>query len=157
MSEYRVDLEWQRGEEDFLGKRYSRRHTLRFDGGVEIPASSSATIVPAPLSDPAAVDPEEAFVASLASCHLLTFLAIAAERGFRVDRYRDAPIGTLARNEFGRYVMSQVVLRPEVMFGGDARPTAEQILAVHEAAHKDCYIANSVTTDVRCEPVLTGG
>lgn len=157
MSEYTAELSWQRGDDDFLDKRYSRRHKWRFDGGLEVAASASPEIVQAPFSDPTAVDPEEAFVASLASCHLLWFLALAAERGLRVDGYRDRPAGTLAENAEGRLAMTVVILHPEVVFSGERLPSRDEILAIHSVAHERCFIANSVKTDVRCEPRFTAG
>jgi organic hydroperoxide reductase OsmC/OhrA len=153
MGRYTATAEWQRGDAAFVDQRYSRRHTLRFDGGAELPASSSTQNVPLPMSDPAAVDPEELFVASLASCHLLWFLGIAAGRGFRVDRYQDDADGTLAKDAAGRLVMTVVTLRPRVEWSGDAQPSAAEVDAMHHEAHQRCFIANSVTTDVRCEPV----
>ncbi|HSG65823.1 MAG TPA: OsmC family protein [Gammaproteobacteria bacterium] len=155
MSEHKAEVVWDRNGADFLDKRYSRRHLLRFDGGLEIPASASPSVVPTPMSDPAAVDPEEAFVAALASCHMLWFLALAAERGFRVDRYRDGASGTVARYAAKRLAVTEVILRPRVEFAAGACPSQEALLALHEAAHAHCFIANSVTTEVRCEPVLT--
>ena len=157
MARYGAELFWTREGADFQGKRYSRRHTLRFDGGLEIPASASPTTVPEPMSDASALDPEEAFVASLASCHLLWFLAVAAERGFCVDSYRDRPIGALDRGADGRLAITKVVLRPELVFSGDSRPTAEKIRELHGLAHERCFIANSVKTVVRCEPLLLDG
>jgi organic hydroperoxide reductase OsmC/OhrA len=123
MADYGAQLLWLRGEQDFLGNRYSRRHLLRFDGGVEIAASSSPHVVPVPMSDPAAVDPEEAFVAALASCHLLWFLSIAARRKFCVDSYADSPLGVMARNSEGKLAMTVVTLRPQVAFSGSRLPT----------------------------------
>jgi organic hydroperoxide reductase OsmC/OhrA len=154
MAEYSADLVWVRNGQDFLDNRYSRRHLLRFDGGAEVAASSSPHVVPLPWSDPAAVDPEEAFIASLASCHLLWFLAIAARQGFCVDRYADRPTGSMARNAEGRMAMSVVTLRPEVGFSGVRLPTREEELQLHHLAHTECFIANSVRTEVRCEPVF---
>ena len=153
MAHYTAEVLWQRGAQDFLDNRYSRRHLLRFDGGAEVPGSSSPQVVPLPLSDAAAVDPEEAFVAALASCHMLWFLSIAARQGFRVDRYFDAAVGTMDRNAEGKMAMTQVTLRPEARFSGPARPTREQIEQMHLQAHEECFIANSVRTVVRCEPV----
>jgi organic hydroperoxide reductase OsmC/OhrA len=153
MSVYTAQLLWQRDGADFTGNRYSRRHLLRFDGGAEVLASSSPQVVPVPMSDPSGVDPEEAFVASLASCHMLWFLALAARRGFCVDRYSDDAAGTLARNAAGRMAMTQVTLRPAAVFSGTRLPTREEIADLHHRAHEECFIANSVTTDVRCEPV----
>jgi organic hydroperoxide reductase OsmC/OhrA len=154
MAEYGAHLLWLRGGQDFLDNRYSRRHLLRFDGGLEIPASSSPHIVPVPMSDPTAVDPEEAFVASLASCHMLWFLSIAARRGFCVDRYADNPLGVMAKNGDGRLAITVVTLRPEVAFAGDRQPDNEDVTRMHEQAHAECFIANSVKSEVRCEPVL---
>jgi len=153
MATYHAETLWQRGDQDFAGKRYSRRHLLSFDGGAQVPGSSSPHVVPLPWSDASAVDPEEMFVASLSSCHMLWFLSIAAQRGFCVDRYRDAAQGTMARNAAGRLAMTQVTLRPEVEFSGDRLPTRQESDAMHHQAHDECFIANSVTADVRCEPV----
>ncbi len=152
MGHHTATVAWDRGDQDFLDRRYSRRHALRFDGGAEVVGSSAPEMVPVPLSDPAGVDPEEAFVASLSSCHMLWFLAIAAKRGFRVDRYLDAAEGALGRDAAGRTCMTVVTLHPEVSWSGDPHPTREQVEAMHHEAHLECYIANSVTTEVRCEP-----
>ena len=157
MSEYTADLLWERDpSQDFLGNRYSRRHELRFDGGVVMPGSSAPSSVPLPMSDASAVDPEEAFVASLSSCHMLWFLAIAAKRQFVVDRYADAAIGVMARNEQGKLAMTRVTLRPAVTFSGEHQPTRDELDQLHHKAHEECYIANSVKTEVVCEPVWTG-
>lgn len=152
MARYTAEVFWLRGEQDFLSNRYSRRHLLRFDGGLEVPGSASPHVVPLPMSDPSAVDPEEAFVASLSSCHMLWFLSIAAKRRFSVDRYFDAAIGVMEKNADGKMVMSLVTLRPEVQFSGERVPTREQIDQMHHEAHAECFIANSVKTIVRCEP-----
>lgn len=154
MSDYNVVTEWRREAGTvFIDNRYSRAHRWLFDGGIEVPASSSPQVVPAPLSATAAVDPEEAFVASLASCHMLWFLSLAAQQGFVVDAYRDAAVGTLAKDAAGRLAMTRVTLRPEARFSGDPQPDAEQLQALHHAAHELCFIANSVKTEVCCEPV----
>lgn len=153
MGEYVAEVVWTRDDGPFTDQRYSRRHRLRFDGGIEVPGSSSPHVVPVPFSDPAAVDPEEAFVASLASCHMLWFLSIAARRGLTVDRYRDAAIGVMAKNTDGRLAMTVVTLRPEVAFSGDALPSSADVDAIHHEAHDKCFIANSVKTEVRVEPV----
>ncbi len=153
MARYTAEVTWLRGEQDFLDNRYSRRHTLRFDGGAEVPGSSSPHVVPLPMSDAAGVDPEEAFVAALASCHMLWFLSIAAARKFRVDRYFDAPEGVMDKNVDGRLAMTVVTLRPRVTFSGDRIPTREQIERLHHLAHEECFIATSVRSEVRCEPV----
>ena len=153
MAQYTAQVLWLREGQDFHGNRYSRRHVLRFDGGIEVPGSSSPHVVPLPQSDAAAVDPEEAFVASLSSCHMLWFLAIAAKRKFCVDRYLDSAAGVMEKNSEGRMAMSVVTLRPEVRFSGEVMPTREQVDDMHHKAHEECYIANSVKTEVRCEPV----
>ena len=153
MSEYEAVVLWSRDGAVFSDNRYSRGHRWQFDGGIEVPASSSPTVVPLPLSVAAAVDPEEAFVASLSSCHMLQFLYLAAKRGCVVDSYRDAAVGVLAKDSAGKLAMTRVTLRPEVHFTGDRRPTADEALALHHHAHEECFIASSVKTDVRCEPV----
>jgi organic hydroperoxide reductase OsmC/OhrA len=152
MTTHHADTVWARGDtsrEDFLASRYSRRHALRFDGGAEVAGSSSPHSVALPYSDEAAVDPEEAFVAALSSCHMLFFLALAARRGFCIDRYADAASGELERDGEGRMSMTVVTLRPGVDFSGDKQPRAEEIDRLHHEAHEACYIANSVKTEVR--------
>jgi len=155
MTEYRTLVEWTRAGAAFSDNRYSRGHRWLFDGGVEVPASSSPHIVPLPMSVAAAVDPEEAFIASLSSCHLLWFLSIAARRGFIVDSYQDHAIGIMGKDATGRLAMTRVTLRPETQFSGAKRPTADDVLAMHHEAHDQCFIANSVKTDVRCEPAFS--
>jgi organic hydroperoxide reductase OsmC/OhrA len=156
--EYGAEVLWQRGaDEAFTDQRYSRRHRLRFDGGAEVAGSSSPSVVPLPMSDAAAIDPEEAFVASLAACHMLWFLSLAAQQGFVVDRYRDAAAGTMTRNPDGKLWISAVSLRPEAHFGGMRRPSRDELLRLHHHAHEACYIANSVKTAVVCEPVYVEG
>ncbi|MBT3067277.1 OsmC family protein [Rhodoferax sp. U11-2br] len=154
MAQYTADIVWQREGQDFLDNRYSRKHLLRFDGGVEVAGSSSPHVVPLPMSDAAAIDPEEAFVASLASCHMLWFLSIAAKKRFCVDRYHDSAVGVMSQNEQGKLAMTVVTLRPAVSFSGEKQPTRAQIEALHHEAHEACYIANSVKSEVRCEPVV---
>ena len=154
MSEHTATVHWQRDAQAFTDKRYSRCHEWRFDGGAVVAGSSSPHSVRVPFSDPTAVDPEEAFVASLSSCHMLWFLDIACRAGWVVDDYRDDAIGLLAANAEGRLAMTVVTLRPAVRFGGGAQPDAAELQRLHHQAHADCFIANSVKTDVRCEPVL---
>jgi organic hydroperoxide reductase OsmC/OhrA len=137
----------------FTDNRYSRKHLWLFDGGVEVPASASPHSVPPPFSVAAAVDPEEAFVAAISSCHMLWFLALAAKKGFVVDEYRDNAIGTMGRNTKGKIVVETVQLRPLVTFSGDREPTPAELTALHHEAHETCYIANSINTLVSCEPV----
>jgi len=153
MAEYTAVVEWRRDGAVFTDNRYSRGHRWRFDGGIAVPASASPHNVPLPLSVAAAVDPEEAFVASLSSCHMLWFLSIAARRGFVVEDYRDEAVGVLAKDEAGKQAMTRVTLRPAIRFGGDKQPTPDELLAIHHEAHEQCFIARSVKTDVRCEPV----
>lgn len=150
--QYTAEILWERGEQTFTDNRYSRRHTIRLDGGLEVPASSSPLVVPMPYSDPSAMDPEEAFVASLSSCHMLWFLSIAVRAGFRVDRYHDHAVGVMAANERRKFWVSQVTLRPEVGFSGERQPTAEELADMHHQAHEECFIANSVKTRVVVEP-----
>ena len=151
MAEHTANVAWDRFDAAFTDNRYSRAHRWMFDGGATIPASSSPHVVPVPMSDPMGVDPEEAFVASLSSCHMLWFLSIAAARGFVVDHYEDHAVGTMARNEAGRRAMTRVVLRPDIAFSGTLLPTPDDIHAMHEQAHHECYLANSVKTEVVVE------
>jgi organic hydroperoxide reductase OsmC/OhrA len=153
MATNRATISWRRDGAVFTDNRYSRAHRWRFDGGVEVAASSSPHVVPLPMSVADAVDPEEAFVASLSSCHMLTFLYLAAKRGFLVEEYRDEADGVLAKNAAGRMAMTVVTLRPAIVFGGERRPSRRDVEALHHQAHEECFIANSVSTEVRCEPV----
>ncbi len=157
MSTYSAQTLWLRGDasrEEFVANRYSRRHVLRFDGGIDVPGSSSPSVVRPPFSDANAVDPEEAFVSSLSSCHMLWFLSLAAERGFCVDRYADAATGVMKKNDAGRLAMTLVTLHPQVEFSGERLPSRADIEHLHHEAHEACFIANSVKTEVRCEPVI---
>jgi len=156
MGQYTAIVVWERNGAVFTDNRYSRGHRWQFDGGVEVPASSSPVTVRLPLSVAEAVDPEEAFVASLSSCHMLWFLSIAARRGFLIERYRDEAVGVMGKNADGRTAMTVVTLRPEIVFAGERLPPRTELDAMHHEAHELCYIANSVTTDVRCEPVVGG-
>lgn len=153
MADYQMQVVWTRDGAVFTDNRYGRRHRWLFDGGVEVPASSSPHVVPVPMSDAAAVDPEEAFVASLSSCHMLWFLSVAAKHGFVVESYRDQAAGVMGKDASGNLAITHVTLRPEVRFVGEQMPTRDQVAALHDEAHRKCFIANSVRTDVRCEPV----
>jgi organic hydroperoxide reductase OsmC/OhrA len=153
MAHHTAEISWLRGTQDFVGNRYRRKHLLRFDGGIEIAGSSSSHVVPLPMSDACAVDPEEMFVASIASCHMLWFLSIAAKYNFCVDRYDDKPVGIMQRNKDGKMAMTKVTLKPSVQFSGTEIPSYDQLNKMHHEAHAECFIANSVTTDVCCEPV----
>ena len=153
MSTYTATVVWTRpADAGFTDNKYSRAHEWRFDGGTVVPGSSSPHVVRVPLSDPTAVDPEEAFVASLSSCHMLFFLSLAAKQGFVVDSYEDAAVGVMAKNEAGKMAMTVVTLRPKAVFSG-REPSAEQLAELHHRSHDECFIASSVKTDVRCEPV----
>ncbi len=147
-------IRWQGGDVDFLGKRYSRAHTWTFDGGAVVPASSSPHVVPLPMSDATAVDPEEAFVASLSSCHMLWFLDIASRAGYAVGSYEDAAEGRMGRNPAGKLVVDRVTLRPRARFAGARVPDAARLAALHHEAHEECFLANSVRCEIRCEPVI---
>jgi organic hydroperoxide reductase OsmC/OhrA len=151
MSTYTARIRWSRtGEGDFTKGQYSRAHEWSFDGGAVVPASASPHIVPAPWSDQAGVDPEEAFVASLSSCHMLFFLEFARRAGFTIDEYVDEAEGVLEKRGDGKMAMTRVTLRPRVTWAGD--PPEETTLAdLHRRAHEACFIANSVTTEVRVE------
>ena len=153
MVQYTAEVLWHRGEQDFISNRYNRRHLLRFDGGIEVAGSASPHVVPLPMSDASAIDPEEAFVASLASCHMLWFLSITAKYKFCVDRYFDSAVGIMGENAEGKMAMLTVTLKPEIQFSGENIPTLEQINHMHHEAHEECFIVNSVKTEVRCEPV----
>ena len=152
--EYRARIHWQRGAAVFIDNRYSRGHSWEFDAGVVVPASSSPYTVRVPLSVEAAVDPEEALVAALASCHMLWFLSLAAAGRWRVDDYTDQAIGSMGRNAAGKTAMLSVTLRPNARFSGERVPARADIMQLHERAHEECFIANSVVTEVRVEPVL---
>lgn len=150
--EYSATVEWRRqAAEKFSDNRYSRAHRWRFDGGAVVPASSSPLVVPLPYSAPANVDPEEAFIAALSSCHMLFFLSYAARQGYVVESYEDQALGAMGKNEHGKEAMLKVSLRPRIVFSGDRQPTAQQIEALHHRSHEDCYIANSVRAEVVVE------
>jgi len=147
--QYTATVRWMRGAgEAFNDRRYSRAHTWAFDGGVEVAASASPLIVRAPFSDPHAVDPEEAFIASVSSCHMLFFLDYAAQAKFVVDKYEDVATGTMGTNEAAQEYVATIVLAPHIHFSGSAQPTPEEVAALHHRAHHDCYIANSVRTEI---------
>jgi organic hydroperoxide reductase OsmC/OhrA len=152
-SHYTAVVTWERNGAAFTDNRYSRAHRWNFDGGIEVAASASPHVVPLPLSVEEAVDPEEAFVAALAACHMLWFLSLAAKQGFVVESYHDEASGVMAKNAEGKLAMTQVTLRPHLVFAGENRPSRAQHEAMHHGAHEQCFIASSVKTDVRCEPV----
>jgi organic hydroperoxide reductase OsmC/OhrA len=147
MSEHRVTVAWERGGRDFTYELYPRDHTWAFEGGARISASAA----PGYRGNPELVDPEEAFVASLSSCHMLTFLALAARKRFVVDRYTDHVTGYLEKNEAGKLAVTRVELRPEIVFAGEKQPSAQELSELHERAHDLCFVANSVKTAVSVE------
>ena len=153
MSTYTATIRWARDPStDFAKGQYSRAHEWSFDGGLTVPASPSPHIVPAPWNDPNGVDPEEAFVASLSSCHMLFFVDFARRAGFVVDSYVDEAEGVLDKRADGKMWMSRVTLRPRVEFSGANPPTEQELADLHHRAHEACFIANSVTTEVTVEP-----
>jgi organic hydroperoxide reductase OsmC/OhrA len=150
MSEHRATIEWTGGAkpEDFLKLRYTREHRWSFDGGATLDASASPSVVPAPWSNPRGVDPEEAYVASISSCHMLTFLFVAAKAGFAVASYRDEAVGVMTKTAAGVAWISKVTLSPKISYAGDKQPTADELARLHHAAHDGCFIANSVKTEI---------
>ena len=151
MSDHRASIHWSFLGGNFLKGRYSREHTWTFDGGVVVPASPSPAAVPTPFCNEANVDPEEAFVASISSCHMLTYLFLASKAGFEITSYDDDAVGTLTKNERGISWVSSVVLRPRIVYGVDRRPTDADEDRLHHAAHEQCFIANSVKTEITVE------
>jgi organic hydroperoxide reductase OsmC/OhrA len=149
MSEHTVTIDWKRETPDFGYQSYNRDHDWIFDAGITVRASAN----PAYLGRESCIDPEEAFVASLSSCHMLTFLAIACKKRFTVDGYRDQAVGILGKDEAGNLAMTRVTLRPQVRFGGEKAPTPEELAQLHHQAHHACFIANSVKTEVVVESV----
>ena len=149
MSEHRATIEWEGSGEEFLQGRYSREHRWSFDGGVTLRASAAPSSVPLPWSSPDAVDPEEAYVASISSCHMLTFLFVAYCHGFQVERYRDEAVGVMTPNERGQLWVSEVTLHPRIEYGGEKRPSPEEEENLHHLAHEECYVANSIRTRVQ--------
>lgn len=149
MSRYTANISWKNDSPEYFTKnRYTRGHTWSFDGGIEVPASSSPHSVRVPFSIEEAVDPEEALVASAASCHMLTFLWIAAKRGFTISSYDDNAVGEMSILEDGRQWVSKITLDPKIEWAGDTRPTDDEIAEMHHEAHRGCYIANSIKSEV---------
>ncbi len=151
MSTHGANILWERGDANFVDRKYSRAHNWHFDGGATVLASSAPQVIRPPLSDPAGVDPEEAVVAALGSCHMMWFLALAAKAGHVVERYEDDASGTLAPNASGRTALTHITLRPKVSYAKNA-PTPEQERALHDQAHAQCNIANSLRSEVHIEP-----
>lgn len=147
MSQHSATIRWKRESADFSYDSYNRAHRWAFDGGVEVVASAA----PDYRGDPDRVDPEEAYVASLASCHMLTFLALAARKRLVIDSYTDHAVGLMEKNADGKLAITRVTLRPEIEFGGTTRPSSEELAKLHQLAHEHCFIANSVRTAVTVE------
>lgn len=153
MHKHMAHISWSRKGDAFVDRRYSRVHEWRFDGGARFSASASPFNVPAPYSSTEAVDPEEAFVAAVSSCHMLWFLSIAARGGFVVDRYDDEAHGVIDRTPAGKLAFTRITLSPRIEFVGARQPTDEEVDAMHRDAHSECFIANSLT----CEVVIAVG
>jgi organic hydroperoxide reductase OsmC/OhrA len=149
MADYLATVEW-RSDGGFRDGRYSRAHSLSFDGGAVVPGSASPHVVAAPMSDPAGVDPEEALVASASACHMLWFLHLARDAGLDVAAYRDEARGTMGKDERGRMAMTRIVLRPRIEFVCEA-PGADSLARLHHEAHERCFIANSLRTEIVVE------
>jgi len=148
MSEHKATIRWKQRSPDFLRGQYSREHTWTFDGGITIAASPSPSVVPVPNSNPANVDPEEAYVAALASCHMLTFLFLASRQGVTVESYDDEAVGVMTKDERGIPWVSRVTLRPTIVYGGQTSPGPAEVDQLHHRAHEQCYLANSVKTEI---------
>lgn len=152
MSHHTATIRWKNNQgADFLARRYSREHTLHFDGGTIVPGSPSPLIVPAPWSNPAGVDPEEAFIASVSACHMLWFLHVACDAGFLVESYQDEAAGLMTKNDRGILWISQIILRPQILWGGEKYPSPHEVNHLHHLAHDQCFIASSIKTEVRVE------
>jgi organic hydroperoxide reductase OsmC/OhrA len=149
MADHAATIEWT-ADGHFLDGRYSRGHEWSFDGGAVVRGSSSPQVVPEPLSDPAGVDPEEALVASAASCHMLWFLNLAQEAGFDVTSYRDEARGKMGRDDRGRIAVTRITLKPRIIFSG-RQPAAEELERLHHDAHDKCFIANSLRSEIVVE------
>jgi organic hydroperoxide reductase OsmC/OhrA len=148
MSEHKATIRWKRTSADFLKGRYSREHTWTFDGGLTVAASPAPAVVPVPFSNPANIDPEEAFVASLSSCHMLTYLYLAGRQGFQVDSYEDDAVGAVTKNERGIPWISAITLHPKITYSGEKLPAPADEERLHHLAHEQCFIANSIKTAV---------
>ncbi|OYW74166.1 MAG: peroxiredoxin [Verrucomicrobia bacterium 12-59-8] len=152
MSKHTATVRWKNNDPDFLSRRYSREHTLLFDGGATMPGSPSPQIVPAPWSNPAGIDPEEMFIASVSSCHMLWFLHVACDAGLLPESYDDAAEGIMTKNERGALWISQITLQPRIVWGGDKKPKDTEVEHLHHLAHEQCFIANSIKTKVIVQP-----
>ena len=149
MAQHKAKIEWKGATPDYRLGKYTRDHTWAFDGGLTVPASAAPAVVPAAFCNPANVDPEEAFVAALSSCHMLTFLHVARVAGFQIESYEDEAVGEMAKNERGVAWVAVVTLNPKVVYAGDKRPSPEQEAELHHKAHDGCFISQSVKTEVK--------
>ena len=150
MSQHKATINWKNAAgSEYAAGRYSREHTWSFDGGLTVPASSSPAVVRPPMSNPAHVDPEEAYVAAISSCHMLTFLHVARIAGFQIDAYEDESVGDMAKNAEGVSWVATVTLNPRITYGGDKRPSHEEETQLHHKAHHGCFIAQSIKTEVK--------
>lgn len=158
MAEHTASIRWAppADAEAFLKGRFSREHTWTFDGGLTVPASAAPSVIPAPFSNPAGVDPEEAYVAAIASCHMMSFLYVAMRAGFVVERYEDDAVGVMRKNEHGAIWVAAVTLRPRIVYGGSTRPTPAEVDHLHHLAHEQCFIASSVKTEITVEGRAAG-
>ena len=150
--EYKATVAWKRDGSAFSDGKYSRAHEWSFDGGITVPASSSPLSVRLPFSRADAVDPEEALVAAVSSCHLLTFLYVAQKAGYVIDAYADEAVGVMTKNARGKLFVSKVTLKPRIAFSGSKQPNATELAELHHHAHEECYVANSVLAEVVVEP-----
>jgi organic hydroperoxide reductase OsmC/OhrA len=153
MHRYEAKITWNRNGAKFSDNRYSRAHEWAFDGGVKVPASASPAVVRPPFSVAEAIDPEEALVAAASSCHMLSFLFLAAKRGFVVDSYVDEAFGVMEKNPQGKLAITRITLRPKIQFSPEKPPSPAELESLHHAAHEECYIANSLA----CEVVVEAG
>ncbi|MFZ6743261.1 OsmC family protein [Undibacterium sp. JH2W] len=151
MHQYQAKILWERGEQAFSDNRYSRAHAWEFDGGLVVPASSSPLSVPVPMSEEKNVDPEEALVAALASCHMLFYLSFVAKRGYVLDQYRDLAVGIMDKDAKGKQAITRIHLRPQENYSGDKQPDLQEREELHHKAHEHCYIANSIHAEVIIE------
>ena len=149
MAQHRAKIEWKCETADFRLGKYTREHSWAFDGGLTVPASAAPAVVPAPWSNPANIDPEEAFVAAISSCHMLTYLHVARQAGFQIDSYEDEAVGDMAKNDRGIAWVAVVTLNPKIVYAGDKRPSHEQEAELHHKAHDGCFISQSVKTEVK--------
>ena len=152
MSRYTALIQWSCNTDSFVENKYSRAHSWTFDGGMTVAASSSPTIVPEPWSDAANVDPEEAFVASLSSCHMLWFLSIAGSEGLIVNSYKDNAEGVMTKNGSGQLAITQITLNPKTAFDSARSPSKIELAELHKATHDKCFIANSVNSNITINP-----